>query len=259
MVIDCFLFYNELDLLEIRLNVLKDVVDTFVLVECPHTFTGKEKPLYFQENKDRFKDFNIVHHVVTEYDLDNARKSPNVGNGEHWWAREFAQKEAMLDALNFCSDDDIVFISDLDEIWNPNMQIYTDDNVYRPIQTAYHYYLNNRSNQNINGWVGTRYGKYKTLKKYGINHFRTEREAQSVQVPNGGWHFTFMGGAESIKNKIESYSHQEYNTPSTMDMVELHIKNNTDFLNRGFSLWKDESELPRYILDNKEKYKHLFL
>ena len=63
MIIDCFPFFDELDLLEIRLNELKDVVDVFVLTESSYTFTGIEKPLYFKENSERFKDFNIAHTI----------------------------------------------------------------------------------------------------------------------------------------------------------------------------------------------------
>jgi beta-1,4-mannosyl-glycoprotein beta-1,4-N-acetylglucosaminyltransferase len=69
MIYDCFTFFNELDILEIRLNILKNVVDKFVLVEATRTHQGKEKPLYFSENKARYKEFEdkIIHIVIDEY------------------------------------------------------------------------------------------------------------------------------------------------------------------------------------------------
>ena len=77
MVYDCFSFFNELDLLEIRLNVLKDVVDKFVLVEATRTHTGAEKSLYFKENEARFSAFRdrIVHIVVDDFTLADAASS----------------------------------------------------------------------------------------------------------------------------------------------------------------------------------------
>jgi beta-1,4-mannosyl-glycoprotein beta-1,4-N-acetylglucosaminyltransferase len=260
-IIDTTLFYNESDLLEIRLNILDPVVDKFVILEARKTFIGKEKPLNFDPIRfAKWKD-KIIYHIIdepTDEEWQQAKDSPNTGAGEHWWVREFCQKEAMLKALKFCNDDDIVFISDLDEIWNPNIKIEAEHGkVYRPIQTAYHYYLNNRSDQDINGWVGTRYATYKTIKGFGINHLRTESMHPSIYIPNSGWHFTFMGGADKIKEKVENYGHQEYRPALTN--VDQALASNVDFLNRGFRLWKDESELPEYILNNKDKWKHLLL
>jgi hypothetical protein len=124
----------------------------------------------------------------------------------------------------------------LDEIWNPNIENKIDDEaVYRPIQTAYPYYLNNRSNQNIGCWTGTRVGRYKTLKKYGPNHFRTEREAPSIPIPNGGWHFSWT-------NKEDKFKAFKYN--DVQARFEIVSREKT---------WIDESELPQYILDNKEE------
>ena len=258
------LFYNESDILELRLNILNPVVDKFVILEARKTFIGKEKPLNFDPVRfAKWKD-KIVYHIIdepTDEEWQRAKDSPNTGAGEHWWVREFCQKESMLKALEFCDDDDIVFISDLDEIWNPKILsdnwFFLGDKICRPIQTAYHYYLNNRSDQDINGWVGTRFATYKTVKRCGVNHLRTESMHPSLKIPYGGWHFTFCGGADKIKEKVENYGHQEYRP--ALSNVDQALALNVDFLNRGFKLWKDESELPEYILNNKDKWKHLLL
>lgn len=243
-IYDVFSFYNELDLLEVRLNILDEHVDYFVIVESRQTFSGIDKPLFYKENKDRFSKWHhkIIHHVMLDYPQDNehyqkALISPNVGDGAENWLREFYQKEAPIRALeNICEDDDIIFLSDLDEIWNPNLEyIIQDGQVYRPMQTAYPYYLNNRSNQHVGCWTGTRVGTFKTLKHYGGNHFRTPREAPSIHIPNGGWHFSWT-------NKEDKYNAFVFN--------DVHAR--FEIVSRE-KTWKDESELPEYIIKNKQQ------
>ncbi|MGN1154117.1 MAG: hypothetical protein ACI4S3_08815 [Candidatus Gastranaerophilaceae bacterium] len=93
MIYDCFTFFNELDLLEIRLNILNDVVDKFVLVEATKTFTGQDKPLYYNDNKEKFSAFNakIIHVVVDDY--------PSIGL-ETAWGYENWQRNCISRGLN---------------------------------------------------------------------------------------------------------------------------------------------------------------
>jgi beta-1,4-mannosyl-glycoprotein beta-1,4-N-acetylglucosaminyltransferase len=243
-VFDVFSFFNEIDLLEVRLNILDEYVDYFVIVESRQTFTGIDKPLFYEENKEKFSKWEskIIHYVMPDFPQDHvhyqrALISPNVGDGADNWLREFYQKEAPIRALeNICDDDDIIFLSDLDEIWNPKIKFdIKHDEVYRPIQTAYPYYLNNRSNQDIGCWTGTRVGTYKTLKKYGCNHFRTEREVRSIPILNGGWHFSWT----NKDSKYEAFIYHDVQA-----RFEIVSREKT---------WKDESDLPEYVMKNKEK------
>ena len=113
MVYDCFPFFNELDLLEIRLNELDAVVDKFVLVEATRTFQKEPKPLYYEENKERFKKFEhkIIHVVVDEYPGFFAKfRIPTA------WDYDNHQKNQVKKALKDCKPDDDIIISDLDEI-----------------------------------------------------------------------------------------------------------------------------------------------
>jgi beta-1,4-mannosyl-glycoprotein beta-1,4-N-acetylglucosaminyltransferase len=262
-IIDIFPFYNELDILTIRLEVLNDYVDKFVICEATETFSGKPKPLYFKENEERFAKWKdkIIHYVVKNDDKeihDKAMASPNTGNKEHWWLREFSHKEEAIKALSFCKDDDIICISDVDEIWNPALfPTVKDEEVYRPTLTAYYYFLNNRSDH-VEGSTEGRISTFKTFKKYGANHIRTEREVKSIKIPNGGWHFCNIGDEEFIKSKLEAYGHQEWNTPNIKCNIKGKIFMNEDFAGRGFKLWLDESGLPDYLIKNKEKWKALF-
>jgi beta-1,4-mannosyl-glycoprotein beta-1,4-N-acetylglucosaminyltransferase len=107
MTYDSFVFFNELDLLEIRLAELSPVVDRFVIVESTRTFTGAEKPLWFWENRSSFAEFaeRIVHVVVDD-----------MPDGVDAWARERHQRNCIARGLQSCSDSDYILISDVDEI-----------------------------------------------------------------------------------------------------------------------------------------------
>lgn len=121
-IVDCFTFYNEIELLTYRLNVLHDVVDHFVLVEATHTYAGHEKSLYYNENKHLFEKFHskIIHVIV-----DNLpHKYPNINcdNGEQCVNERF-QRDRIADGISRLSLDgrDYITITDLDEIPDPRI------------------------------------------------------------------------------------------------------------------------------------------
>lgn len=271
-IYDIFTFFNELELLEIRLNILDKYVDHFVIVEATETFSGLPKPLYFEQNKKKFEKWKdkIIHYVVDDYPNDKelcamADLSPNVPKGgpQHWH-REFYQKETIKKALLNLSDDDICFVSDVDEIWNPEVKIdYTKNDIFKLRQDVYVYYLNNRSSE---PWAGTLVTKYKNIKNNCLNHLRTASKTKYTYIKNGGWHFTNMGGVNEIRKKLNaSYTSESYNTSDVQSKLEERIRTNKDYIGRkfdymgrAFTFWVDESDLPKYLLDNKEKYKKFF-
>jgi len=154
------------------------------------------------------------------------------------------------------NDNDFCFISDLDEIWNPKKEIhYKNDYLFKLEQKVYAYYLNNRSNE---PWLKAFAIKYKILKNKLISDLRKEGNVKYITIKNCGWHFTSQGGIEQIKNKIEAYSHQELNNNEIKSQIEKRIAENKDFIGRKFKFWEEENGLPDYILNNKEKYSHLF-
>ena len=259
---DIFTFFNELDLLEIRLNILDPYVDYFVIVEATETFTGLKKPLYFEENKKRFDKWKdkIIHYVVRDYPNDSdiialANSSPNVPkNGPEHWNREFYQKESIKKALITLNDDDICFIGDVDEIWNYNKKynLNTKD-TFKLKLTVYSYFLNNRSDEKFAGTIVTR---YINIKNACLNHLRS---LELKYLDNGGWHFTNMGGLEKVRDKLNaSYTEESYNTKDVQLKLEDRINQNTDYIGRKFKFTIDETGLPSYILDNKDKYRNLF-
>lgn len=281
-IYDAFNFFNELELLEIRLNILDPYVDHFVLVESRMTHAGQPKELFYENNKHLFKKFEkkIIHYVIENplKDFEDAKKrlsDPNTNEIDKYilsqsslkkltdnpslisFLRDFYEKESVRIPLAGISDNDFCFISDLDEIWNPNLIIdYSKDSIFKPIQYNYVYYLNNRSNE-FDGWTGTIGTKYKNIKTNSVNKLRERCNPNHLMLSNGGWHFTFQGGEEMIRNKLESYSHQGGVFHEAKLGTLEKLLNNEDLFGRYYTFWKDESDLPEYILNNKEKYKHL--
>lgn len=222
MIYDCFSFFNELDLLEIRLRTLSDVVDRFVLAESRYTHTGNPKPLYYQENAARFAAFadRIIHVVAPDpddlrYDANDQRPS---------WVRENAQRNATIDAiLPQLRDDDLLIVSDLDEIPAPDA-VRAARRIGRPVafrQKMYYYFANYR-NCTSPYWYGSialTYRAFKAPRTYahldtGIAFPSARAAAPSASkvralrklkvMRNGGWHFSYLGGVSGIREKLDS-------------------------------------------------------
>ena len=286
-IYDAFIFFNEIETLEIRLNILDEYVDYFIIVESTETHAGKQKKLFYEENKELFKKWHhkIIHYVVRDSpstkaefterltktqpnDLDkevikhtlenfvNYSPETSASKNESYWLKEHYQRECIKKALIGMSDNDFCFISDLDEIWNPCALVdYSKDDIFYFEQTVYNYYLNNRSDEYWTGTIGT---KYKNIGSSSINKLKHSRGKQYTLINNGGWHFSYQGGIDRIESKIESYGHQENNTNAVKSKLKQKLEKNTDIFDRKFNYKKDESQLPLYLLKNKEKYKKFF-
>jgi len=257
MIYDTFTYNGEKDMLEIRLNILSEYVDKFIIIEFDKSFSGKDKPQYFDIKDFKQWEDKIEYHYVTEPQylkyMDLALSSPNTIGAEHW-KREFCQKESIKDFINF-EDDDLCFVGDVDEIWMWS-PLAKEMNVISKLKLkVYTYYLNNRSNEEF--W-GTVVGKYKDFKGKCLNHIRSTDHYKTDEY--GGWHFTSMGGLEEVKRKLsDSYTRESYWTEQVENLLQTNFDLLNDFLGRGFVYTKDESDLPRYILNNKTKWKKLLL
>jgi beta-1,4-mannosyl-glycoprotein beta-1,4-N-acetylglucosaminyltransferase len=105
-------------------------------------------------------------------------------------------------------------------------------------------------------WLGSRGCFYKRLRTGSPNYDRMSKDG-AIILPNGGWHFSFLGGAERIRTKLESYGHQEYNTTAVKTAVEHHLQNNTDLFGRpgAMELIPISHEfLPSFLVDNIGRY-----
>jgi glycosyltransferase involved in cell wall biosynthesis len=217
-IYDCFLFFNELDLLEIKLHELYDHVDHFVLVEAAETFRGQAKPLYFFEHQDRFAKFlDKIIYVKLKERLET--NNP--------WDREVFQRNQILQGLTHCQDDDIVIVEDLDEIVRATKlpEIVTllqnGQRFVTCAQTIYTYYLNRQGHTGWQGpWLGSVAAKYRDVCVITPDGIRQQRKAEGA-LANAGWHFTYMGGAAKVATKIESFSHAELDYAAYKDKSRI--------------------------------------
>ena len=257
-IYDCFLFFNELDLLEIRLNVLKDYVDYFVLVEATKTFTNKDKPLYYKENKERYKEFSkkIIHIVIDEHPPYKAEKN-SVGD---IWEYDCYQRNQIVRGLEKAKESDVIILSDLDEIINPKIiEPAVEENELVGLQMyVFYYYLNYIRNERE---YTPKIFRKKLLETYTPQEIRFQLGKMKV-FPNAGWHFSYLGGEEKIKIKLENTAHQQYNTQNTLKSIEEKLNKGIDLYDRDIKMKlvymeKNFVNYPKYILDNLQKYKHL--
>lgn len=261
MIVDVFTFNGEVDLLELRLNMLDPYVDQFIIVEAPTTFSGLMKPLYFEKYQDRFEKFwdKIIYHIIDEQytgdEIREAEESPNTIGAKHW-VHEFLIKESIKKALIHLDDNDIVIIGDVDEIPDIRLLSQTKFKTY-PVKLklkVYSYYLNNRSDEEFWGPI---LAPYKDIKGKCLNHLRNNSVERNTTVEYG-WHFTSIGGYEEVLRKLtDSYTHETYASPWVIDNLEYNIAERKDFLGRNFTYTLSEEEWPQYLKDNKNKYLHL--
>lgn len=247
-IYDCFTFFNELELLELRLNELNNIVDYFVLVESTKTFTGKDKELYYDKNSWLFEKFKpkIIHIIVQDM--------PETSDP---WTREYFQRNAILRGLGNCSPDDLILISDVDEI--PNKNQIKGNISEKPMafdQNCYFYFLNCLSNEE---WYGTVMVKYRHLTS--PQDLRNKKN-KLRKIKSGGWHFSYLGGVEKIKAKIESFAHSEFNTEKYKNEEKLlqHLREGSDLFDRQGIRYKFvdiDKSYPDYLLENINKFSAL--
>lgn len=280
MVYDCFSFFDELDLLEIRLNELSKVVDRFVVVEATLTHNGAPKPLYFAENAPRFKEFEdrIIHVVVNDF----SAVSMDASFQEQAWMRENIQRNGITRGLVGAKPDDIVIISDLDEI--PSSAVlkraisnYRSGEVvgFRIANYAYFMNLRNASSPYFHDtpkfadcrtfvspqtYLGARYCHY-VLKSVNVPPTATlfRYVKSSRRVKNGGWHFSHLGGIDAVVAKIKAFNEVGlYAKEDLREYVSARISAGRAL--SGMDRLLPESPdriLPIFVLSHKERFQHL--
>ena len=237
-IVDTFIFYNELELLYYRLTILNNFVDYFVIIEANHTFAGNTKKLYYEENKYLFKRFEskIIHIVVNlPYVYPNINYSEN-----EQWKNEYYQRNCIMigvDRLNL-SKDDLIIISDLDEIVKPDILnklkkgiIQVKNGGYSISQDMYYYNLNTKHDEILSICKIVTYNMFVDSIPQKI---RTNNSIEKIN--DGGWHLSYFGDKTFIKNKIKEFSHQELNCELYLNEIniEYNIKNNMDLFDRSY-------------------------
>ncbi len=278
MIVDSFIYYNELDLLNYRLEILNDYIDYFILVESTHTFTGKPKPLYYNENKEKFAKFNdkIIHIVVDDFPY----KQPNINFVfNHQWKNEYFQRNCIVRGLQLLQsskqtfkNEDVILTSDIDEIPDPNILLkiknntldFDKNNLNKLTLDMYYYNLHYKVGDGQN-WNGIKLFTWKAFKNIRLT-FQQMRVWEHTHHVNaiafGGWHLSYFGNIDFIINKIQSFAHQEYNNDNYLNKEKLKndIENGINFIG-GLDLQyikiKDNVNLPpKYDVYLKKFYKN---
>lgn len=220
---DCFIFNDELDILDKRFVMLYDMVDRFVIVEGTRTFAGKPKPLHFRENLDRFKKYlNKVNHVV----VDDFPDSSPFGMENH-------QRDCIMRGLTQCRDTDAIIITDCDEIPNATaIRRYKPEHGVWTLEMDLHYY--NMHVKSLDKWRHPRILPFSVLKRVGPGGARYAEQAglNPQVIPDAGKHMSFFGDAAVAIKKMEEYSHQEYNLDRYKDPAKVR-----EAIDRGVDLF----------------------
>mgnify|MGYP001342663473 CR=1 FL=1 len=263
---DCFMYFDEDLVLDLRLNVLNDYVDKFVIAEATKDHTGRNKKLNFNiENFSKFKE--KINYIIVD-DLPMNLKSFKKDWPVHH-LRDQYQRNALSRGYKNCDNDDLIMISDIDEIPEPKkIREFELKNKYACFMQKNFQSKINLLNVTNKYWMGTKIIQKKHLKSpQWLRNIKTNKPTfwkfykprQPQLIYDGGWHFSFLKGPKGISKKIKSYSHSEFNKPEFTDekKIEERIKNKTDIFDRDLKYEKIDLDntFPKYILENFAKYK----
>lgn len=254
-IYDCFTFYNELDLLEIRFNELYNTVDHFVLVESNQTFTNRPKPFIFEQNLARYQKFlDKVIHVRVD-DMPGSADA---------WDNERHQRNAIVRGLTQANPDDVVIVSDCDEIIRAEAvdQMKTSvSEVFGLRMVLYNFkfnYMRVGAGQYDCWAMAARKRILDTANPDQLRNYRFNLHRAQI-LEHAGWHFGYLGNKEYLLDKARSFSHQEVNTPEFLAQIdpEASIAKRTS--------WKQDSDeryeivdlneyFPSYVVNNSDKF-----
>ena len=283
MVYDCFPFFNEIDILKLRLNIMNPYVDRFIIEEATATFSGEPKELCFEKNKSLFADFldKITYVVVRDTPVKAVTHE-----------RDYFQKNRLTQGLRECgaTTDDIIIFGDVDEIPDVNtlqkvIKDFDRTKVYHLAQRNFYVFMNMEEEsgklmsitgefgeipQSDRKWLGTKVCSLDNIPQEGIVRLRDlvpVTDSRSVRVANGGFHFGYMGGchetnaAKRIGTKVIAAAHQEYNDreilAETMDRLVL----GQDIFGRDarFERVEVDDTYPKYLREHLSEYDYLIM
>jgi len=290
-IYDCFMYYDEDLLLDIRLNVLDKYVKKFVITEATYTHNGSKKKLNFNiQNFIKFKD--KIEYIIVDQQPPNIKKinkndAPEISEEKlilNGMARDYYQRECLKKGLKNLDKDDLIIISDLDEI--PNLENLKINEVKNNIvifqQKMFYYKLNLLYDEFI--WAGSKAVKYKNFvspqwlrniksKKYSFWRldvlFSKKKYSNLNYIKNGGWHFTCIRTPEDLEKKLLNFAHHYEFEQSGLKLTDLkklikekrvmydHSVDQTGYKWSGKSILKtvNNNELPLYIRNNIKKFK----
>ena len=289
-IFDCFMYFNEDVVLELRLNYLNKFVDHFVIVESTFNHRGQKKDLNFDINKfSKFKK-KIRYFVldkqppdlekINDNDSEDEKSKKYIPNG---YKRDHFQRNYISNGISDADQEDIIIISDIDEI--PNLEKIDLSKIQNDLilfNQKMCYYKFNLYQKDYN-WTGSRACKKKNLlspqwirdvkpRKYSKwrldTYFSKHKYSNITLVDNGGWHFSYINTPDLIEQKLKSYTHhREYDlNPLGIENIKDRIKNRISVYNLSSDKRENQfvegvkldimnnEDLPSFIYQNLDKY-----
>jgi len=289
-IYDCFMFFDEEMLLDLRLNIMNGYVDKFVITEATYMHSGKsKKPIFDIKKFSKFKDkiiYNLIEKEPVNLEIINKNESKNITSSKlinNSIKRENYQREQAKNILKMADDDDIVLINDIDEI--PNLSNINFDKIKNKLiifkQKTYYYKFNLLYENLI--WHGSkacrknffispqwlRNVRHKRYPLWRLDILFSKKKYNDIHyVDNGGWHFTNIKSPENLEKKFLNFLHHQDFESSGLKLNDIKEKiRNKKILydlnvdQRGFK-WSGEknlrkveiSEMPEYLSNNYQKY-----
>ena len=261
-VVDCFIFYNELDMLEYRLSLLYPYVDAFILVESTRTHKGSLKSLYYQENKERYVKYaDKIIHVVIDDLYSEPKIDFDLSKGEQW-INEKHQRNAITMGIDRIQEGemgwklkekDILCITDVDEI--------VDKNYFEDIKNALHYsdskglliipmdfFYYNLKNKWLCAWPLAKAITYSFYQNISFTNYSGMKKCRNLSeevraIRNcgclekiAGWHLSYFGSEFFIENKLKEFGHQEYNSfeYTNPEKIKERMEKGEDLFGRNY-------------------------
>jgi len=253
MIIDSFLYYNEADIAEIRINELKDVVDKFIVLSGETTWRGNPNSYEFPAHLHEIADIEV--------------RKVAFPRGRLFWEAERWMRNNMISLVKRFGPNDRVIFSDADEIARASVIKSLDAGRYALEIDQYYYHFENYIRHHDCMFIAP----VSHLKAMYEMRFEWGRAAPGTPQPNprdqrrrskyfpivegAGWEFSFFGDVPFIQNKIREYSHTEINIPEYVDAANIarRVDNDIDIIDRPKE-GAPKGSLPQYVLDNKEKF-----
>lgn len=295
-IYDCTTYYSEDMMIDVRLNVLNEYVHKFVITESTYSHSGEKKKLNFNINNfSKFKD-KIIYLVIDEepsgiidYEKNNIHPDliPSTKRANSL-RRINLSYEFMQRAINEANEEDLIILSDNDEI--PNLSSKEFQNNKHDIiifKQLFFYYKFNLlydlvpwfgskacKKKNLKSFVWLKYLKNKKYPFWRIDTYFSKNKLNNLEIiEDGGWHFTNLKSPEDLFEKFKNFGHHDEfeNSGISVEMLKNYIDQGIVFYNHfldqknpnkwknNYSLKKiDDDLLPKYLIENKLKYKEWF-
>ncbi len=264
MIIDSFIFFNEKELAELRIKYLNSIVDFFVVVEADITHQGNKKKWNFPNIlKNNLKEFsNKIHYHQLNIDQEKIKNEESWiiedVKGDDAWRIENFQRNYIKQACKKFSNDDILIISDVDEI--PSKQklekiILSDLDKIAPIALEQHLFHIDCNFLRLEKWRGSIVTTMKICNAYSPHELRRGRN-RIKHFSDAGWSFSSFGGLSKIKEKLESIAHKEFNNDKFKNAEHIINcqKTGADLFKKGAQTKKiDKSFFPQDLLELMEE------